>query len=193
MQYYSLQHWTLLSPVDVSTTKSHFYFGPASSFFLELFLHSSLVAYWTLTDLGGSSYGVIFLPFHIVHGILEARILKWFAISFSSGPHIVRTLHHDLSILGGPTQHGSCSFIVVIKCGKLLATISSSIFSVPSHLSGTSVIHVLVCLRLSQFTDAYVLFYSSFSVFHFGYFHISMPLSQFSLLYCLASGPVTSW
>ena len=29
------------------------------------------------------------LPFHIVHGVLKARILKWFAIPFSSGPHSV--------------------------------------------------------------------------------------------------------
>ena len=29
----------------------------------------------------------IFLPFHTVHGVLKARILKWFAIPFSSGPH----------------------------------------------------------------------------------------------------------
>ena len=42
---------------------------------------------------------VIFLPFHTVHGILSARILKWFAIPFSSGPHFVRTLHHDPSVL----------------------------------------------------------------------------------------------
>jgi len=49
----------------------------------------------------------IFLPFHTVHEVLKARILKWFAISFSSGPCFVRTLHHDLSILGGPTRHGS--------------------------------------------------------------------------------------
>ena len=39
--------------------------------------------------------------------ILQARILKWFAIPFSSGPHFVITLHCDPSILGGPTQHGS--------------------------------------------------------------------------------------
>ena len=32
----------------------------------------------------------IFLPFHTVHGVLQARILKWFAIPFSSGPHSVR-------------------------------------------------------------------------------------------------------
>ena len=49
----------------------------------------------------------IFLPFYTVHGVLKARILKWFAIPFSSGPHFVRTLHHDWSILGGPTWQGS--------------------------------------------------------------------------------------
>ena len=49
----------------------------------------------------------IFLPLHTVHGVLKAGILKWFAILFSSGPHFVRTLHHDPSILGGPTWHGS--------------------------------------------------------------------------------------
>ena len=48
----------------------------------------------------------IFLPFHTVHGVLKARILKWFVIPFSSGPHSVRPLHHDPSVLGGPTQHG---------------------------------------------------------------------------------------
>ena len=40
----------------------------------------------------------IFLPFHIVHGVLKARILKWFAIPFSNGPHFVRTLHPDPSV-----------------------------------------------------------------------------------------------
>ena len=51
--------------------------------------------------------GHIFLPFHTVHGVLEARILEWFAIPSSLGLHFVRTLHHDLSILDGPTWHGS--------------------------------------------------------------------------------------
>ena len=49
----------------------------------------------------------IFLPFHTAYGVLKARILKWFAIPFSSEPCFVRTLHHDLSVLGGPTRHGS--------------------------------------------------------------------------------------
>ena len=41
------------------------------------------------------------------HGVLKAWLLKWFSIPFSSGPHFVRTLHHDPSILGDPTRHGS--------------------------------------------------------------------------------------
>jgi len=44
---------------------------------------------------------------HTVHGVPKARIQKWFAIPFSSGPRFVRTFHHDTSVLGGPTQHGS--------------------------------------------------------------------------------------
>ena len=51
----------------------------------------------------------IILSFHTVHGVLKARILKWFAIPFSSGPHFVRPLHHDPSVLGGPTWHGLVS------------------------------------------------------------------------------------
>ena len=48
--------------------------------------------------------------FHTVRGVLKARILKWFAIPFTSGSHFVRTLHHDLSVLGDPTQHGNSFF-----------------------------------------------------------------------------------
>ena len=38
---------------------------------------------------------------------LKARILEWFVISSSSVPRLLRTLHYDLSILGGPAQHDS--------------------------------------------------------------------------------------
>ena len=31
----------------------------------------------------------MFQTFHTVHGVLQARILKWFAIPFSTGPHFV--------------------------------------------------------------------------------------------------------
>ena len=37
-----------------------------------------------------------------IHGVLKARILKWFAIPFSSQPHSVRPLHHDPPVLGCP-------------------------------------------------------------------------------------------
>ena len=47
----------------------------------------------------------IFLPFHIIHGVLKARTLKWFATPFSSGPHSVRPLHDDRSVFGGPIRH----------------------------------------------------------------------------------------
>ena len=98
VQYCSLQHRTLLPSPITSTTGSCFCFDSVSSFFLELFLHWSPGAYWAPTDLGSSSFSVLsFLPFHTVHGVLEARILKWFALPFSSGPHSVRILHHDLS------------------------------------------------------------------------------------------------
>ena len=49
----------------------------------------------------------ICLPFYTLHGIFNTRMLKWFAIPFSSAPHFVRTLHHDPPVLGGPTRHGS--------------------------------------------------------------------------------------
>ena len=85
-------------------------FGPIPSFFLELFLLWSPVPYWAPTDLGSSSFSILsFLPFHTVHVVLMARILKWFVIPFSSGPHSVRPLHHDPSVLGDPTWHGLVS------------------------------------------------------------------------------------
>ena len=59
VQYCSLQHWTLLlSPVP-STTGYCFCLGSILSFFLELFLHWSPVAYWAPTDLGSSSFSVL--------------------------------------------------------------------------------------------------------------------------------------
>ena len=107
MQYCSFQHQTLL-PSPITSTAGHcFHFGSISSFFLSYF-STLLQLHIGHLDLGSSSFSVIFfLPFHTVHGVLKARILKWFAIPFSSGPRFVRTLHHDLSILGGPTRHGS--------------------------------------------------------------------------------------
>ena len=52
MQYCSLQHRTLLLSPLTSTAGYCFCFGCSPSFFLELFLHWSPVAYWAPTDLG---------------------------------------------------------------------------------------------------------------------------------------------
>ena len=59
MQYCPLQHWTLLLSPVTSTTGYCFYLGSIPSFFLELFLHWSLVAYWAPNGLGSSSFGIL--------------------------------------------------------------------------------------------------------------------------------------
>ena len=89
----------LLSPVT-SMTWHCFCFASVSLFFLELFLHSSPV---TCKSSSSSIWGTyrpgdfifqcqIFFTLHTFHGVLKARILKWFAVPFSSRPHFVRTL-----------------------------------------------------------------------------------------------------
>ena len=104
------QFWSislLLFPV-ISTTGHYFCFGSTSSFFQQLFLHSSPVAYWGTYRPGEFTFhSPIFLPLHTVYGVLKARMLKGFVIPFFAGSHFVRTLHHDRSILGGPTWHDS--------------------------------------------------------------------------------------
>ena len=106
IHYYSLQHWILIPSPDTSTTGCCFCFGSISSYFVELLLHWSPVAYWTPTYLGSSSFSVLSFCLHTVLGVLKARILKCFVTPCSSGPCFVRSLHHDPSFLGGPTQHG---------------------------------------------------------------------------------------
>ena len=59
MQYSSLQHWTLLLSLVTSTTGYCFCFHSIPSFFLELFLHWSPVAYRAPTDLGSSSFSIL--------------------------------------------------------------------------------------------------------------------------------------
>ena len=83
MQYFSLQHWTLLSPPDTFTSGHCFHFGSASSFLLELFLHSSPVAYWAPTDLGSSSFSVLsFCHFILFMGFSKQEC--WSGLPFPS-------------------------------------------------------------------------------------------------------------
>ena len=78
MQYCSLQHQTfLLSPVT-STTRCCFCFASVSSFFLELFLHLSLVAYWVPTNLGSWSFSALsFCLFILFMGFSRQEYWKW--------------------------------------------------------------------------------------------------------------------
>ena len=103
---------TRVFPNELTLCIWDFCFGPAASFFLDLLvlliaLPSSPVAYWTPSGLGSSASDVIyFCLFKLFMGFLQQEY--WHGLPFSSsGPHFVRTLYHDLSILGGPAWHGS--------------------------------------------------------------------------------------
>ena len=83
MQYCSLQHQTLLLSPVTFTTGCFFCFGSVTYFFLELFLHSSPVAYWASTNLGSSSFSVLsFCLFILFMGF--SRKEYWSGLLFPS-------------------------------------------------------------------------------------------------------------
>ena len=99
MQYCSLQHWTLLPLPARSMTGFFFFFfscfGSISSIFLELFLHSSSVAYWTPTDLGNLSFNFIsFCLFILLMGF--SREEYWGGLPF---PFLVNHILSKLSTM----------------------------------------------------------------------------------------------
>ena len=90
MQYCSLQHWTLfLSPVT-STTGYYFCFGSIPSFFLELFLHWSPVAYWAPTDLGSSSFSILWFCLFLLFMVFSRQ-------EYSSGLPFPSPVDHIVS------------------------------------------------------------------------------------------------
>ena len=104
----------LFTSSDLASVTSHIHNWVLFLLWLHLFVLSGVISPRIYSSILGtyrpgafSFQCPIFLLFYTLHGVLKARILKWFAIPFSSGPHFVRTLHHDPSILGGPTRHGS--------------------------------------------------------------------------------------
>ena len=101
MQYFPLYHRTYFCH------QSHSQLGVVL-LWLHLFILSGVISpLFSSSILGTYQPGEfifqyhMFLSFHTVHGVLKARILKLFAIPFSSGPHFVRTLHHDPFVFGG--------------------------------------------------------------------------------------------
>ena len=82
---------------QTSTTGHCLRFGSASSFLLDLFLHSSPVVYWTPTNPGGSSFSVIcFCLFILFMGF--SRQECW------SGLPSPSPVNHVLSYLSAITQ-----------------------------------------------------------------------------------------
>ena len=71
----------------------------------------SLVGYspWGCKELNTTERLHFHFHFSYCSWVLKARILKWFAVPFSSGPHCIRPLHHHPPVLGGPTQDGLVS------------------------------------------------------------------------------------
>ena len=84
---YTILFFTAL---DFTSITSHIHNWMLFSLWLSLFILSGAISplfsssMRTPTDLEGSSFSVIFLPFHAVHGVLKARMLKWLAILLSS-------------------------------------------------------------------------------------------------------------
>ena len=99
MQYCSWKHQTLLPSPVISTTGCCFCFGSISSFFLELFLHWSPVAYWAPTNLGSSSFSVLsFYIFILFMGF--SRQEYWSGLPF---PSPVDHILSDLSTMTRPS------------------------------------------------------------------------------------------
>ena len=104
MQYCFLQHRTLLPSPVTSTTGRCFCFGSASSFLLELLLQRHTGHLVT----SGVHLSVSCLSaFSYCSWGSQGKNTKVVYYSLLQGPCFVRTLHHDPSVLGGPTRHGS--------------------------------------------------------------------------------------
>ena len=103
----------LLSPVT-STTGYCFYFGTIPSFFLELFLHWSPVAYWAPTDLGSSSFIILsFCLFILFMGF--SRQEYWSSLPF---PSPVDHILSDLSIMTHPSWWPHMAWLSFIELHK---------------------------------------------------------------------------
>ena len=104
----------LFTASDLASIISHIHNWVLFFLWLHLFILSGVVSPLISSSILGSYQPGefifqchVFFSFHTVHGVLKARVVKWFAIPFSCGTHFVRILHHDLSVLGGPPRHGS--------------------------------------------------------------------------------------
>ena len=119
MQSWSLQHQTLLLSPVTSTTGYYFHFGSASSFFLDLFLHSPPIAYWASAYMEVQFFNVIsFLPFHIFMGF--SRQEYWSGFPF---PSPVDHILSDLSNMTCPSWVAPLAWLGFIELDKAVVLV----------------------------------------------------------------------
>ena len=119
MQYWSLQHQTLLLSPVTSTTGYCFCFGSIPSFFLELFLHWSPVGYWAPTDLGNSSFSILsFCLFTLIMGF--SRQEYWSGFPF---PFPVDHILSDLSTMTHPSWVAPRAWLSFIELDKAVVLV----------------------------------------------------------------------
>ena len=119
MQYCSLQHWTLLLSPVTSTAGYCFSFGSIPSFFLELFLHWSPVAYWAPTDLGSSFFSILsFCLFILFMGF--SRQEYWSGLPF---PSPVDHILSDLSTMTCPSWVAPRAWLSFIELDKAVVLV----------------------------------------------------------------------
>ena len=115
MQYYPLQHWTLLLSPVTSRTRCCFCFLSVSSFFLVLFLHWSPIAYWAPTDLGSWSFSVLFFCLFILF-MGFSRQEYWSGLPFLSPVHQILSELSTMTYPSWVALHGMAhSFIELDK------------------------------------------------------------------------------
>ena len=93
----------LFTALDLASITSHIHNWVLFLLWLHPFILSGVTSLLISSSVLGTywpgeflfQYPII-LPFHTVHGVLKARILKWLAIPFSSGPRSVRFKGLDL-------------------------------------------------------------------------------------------------
>ena len=119
MKYCSLQHRTLLLSAVTSTAGYCFCFGSTPSFFLELFLHWSPVAYWAPNDLESSSFGILsFCLFILFMGF--SRQEYWSGLPF---PFPVDHILSDLSTMTHLSWVASRAWLGFIELDKAVVLV----------------------------------------------------------------------
>ena len=146
MQYCSFQHQTLLPSPVTYTAGCCFCFGSIPSFFLELFLQWSPVAYWAPTDLGNSSFSFLsFCLFILFMGFSRQEywsglpfLLQWTTFCQTSPPWPIRLgWPHTawLSFIESDKLWSVWSdWLAVYDCGFSLSALWCPLSALPSYL-----------------------------------------------------------